>query len=391
MSTPRNNSHVLNVFMNKSYPSIAKAEGVYLYDDQGRRYIDGSGGPILCNLGHGLEEMAQVLHDQARTVAFVHRLDFTSPPLEEAAAKVCRASDQALAKVFFVSGGSEATEIAVKLARKYHLDGGRPSKFKIISRWQSYHGSTMGALSWTGFTSRRTDFTPYLNDCSHIAPAYCYRCWFGKSPDSCDLECAQALENEIMCQGPETVAAFIAEPVSGMSLCGAVPHPEYFARIRRICDKYEVALILDEVMTGVGRTGRMFAFQHFKITPDIVALGKGLGGGYFPIGAAAVTGRVYEAMASNSGMFGAGYSWSGNPLGCAVVSKTFDYLAEHKLIERCARQGDYLARRLEKLKNPSPGGRHPRPGTDARGGVRGRQGHPPAAGPEPGLFGQGGP
>ncbi len=351
MGSPRDNGFVLNVFMNKSYPSIARAEGVYLYDEEGRRYIDASGGPILVNLGHGVKEMAEVLRNQAEKVAFVHRMDFTNPPLEEAAAKICKASGGSLARVFFVSGGSEATEIGIKLARKYHLEEGRPGRFKIISRWQSYHGSTMGALAWTGFTSRRADFAPYLGGGIHIPPAYCYRCWFGASPESCDLECASALENEIMCQGPETVAGFIAEPVSGMSLCGAVPHPDYFPRIREICDRHEVLLILDEVMTGAGRTGRMFAYQHFGIEPDIVALGKGLGGGYFPIGAAAVNSRVYEALVSHSGIFGAGHSWSGNPLGCAVVSKTLDYLEEHGLVARCAGMGDFLARRLEKLKD----------------------------------------
>ena len=350
MNTPRVDGNVLNVFMHKTYPSISRAEGVYLYDEEGRRYIDGSGGPILVNLGHGLKEMARVLGEQAEKVAYVHRMDFTNPPLEEAATKLCQASGGALARVFFVSGGSEATEIGIKLARKFHLEEGRSSKFKIISRWQSYHGSTMGALSWTGFTSRRADFVPYLGGGIHIAPAYCYRCWFGARPESCGLECASALENEILCQGPETVAGFIAEPVSGMSLCGAVPHPDYFRRVREICDRYQVLLILDEVMTGAGRTGKMFAYEHFGIEPDIVALGKGLGGGYFPIGAAAVSPRVYEAMDSHSGIFGAGHSWSGNPLGCAVVAKALDYLKEHDLVARCARMGDYLARRLERLR-----------------------------------------
>ena len=353
-------SHVLNVFMNREYPSIVKAEGIYLYDDQGNKIIDGAGGAILCNLGHGIDEMADVLRDQAKKAAFVYRIDFTNPPLEEAAAKVCESTNFIMDKVFFVSGGSEATEIAVKLARKYHLDNGNPSKYKIISRWLSYHGMTMGSLSWSGMSGRRADYIPMLSDSNHIPPAYCYRCWFNQKPENCALECAQALENEIMCQGPETVAAFMAEPVSGTSLCGATPRVEYFKKIREICDKYDVLLILDEVMTGFGRTGKWFGYEHFDVKPDILALGKGLGGGYFPIGAAVTTAKITDTIAQKSGIFGAGFSWAGNPMACAIASKTIDYLKEHNLVERCNEMGEYLAQKLEELKN------HPTVG-DVRG------------------------
>jgi adenosylmethionine-8-amino-7-oxononanoate aminotransferase len=337
--------------MHRDYASIVKGEGIYLYDDQGKRYIDSASGPILCSLGHGVEEMAEVLGDQARKVAFAYRMDFTTPVLEEAAAKVCQATGGAMDRVFMVSGGSEATEIAVKLARKYHIDNDQPSKYKIISRWLSYHGMTMGALSWSGMTARRADYDPMLHDSSHIAPAYCYRCWFNQEPETCDLECAQALENEIMCQGPATVAAFIAEPVSGMSLCGAAPREDYFTRIKEICDKYEVLLILDEVMTGFGRTGKWFAYEHFETVPDIIALGKSMGGGYFPVGAAAVTARVADTIAKKSGMFGAGFTWAGNPLAAAVVCKAIDLLKEHQLVEHCAEMGEYLAEKLEALRS----------------------------------------
>ena len=349
-------SHVLNVYMNRKHPSIVKAEGIYLYDDGGKRYIDSAGGPVLCNLGHGLDEMADVLRDQAKKVAYAYRFEFTTPILEEAADKVCKASKGVLDKVFFVSGGSEATEIAAKLARKYHIDNGEPSRFKIISRWLSYHGMTAGALSWSGMTARRSQFVPMLLDFSHIAPGYCYRCWFNRTPETCNLECATALENEIMCQGPETIAAFIAEPLSGMSLVAAHPRADYFPKIREICDRFGVLLILDEVMTGFGRTGKYFAFEHFGIKPDIVAMGKGLGGGYFPIGAAAVTAKVADTIAKKSGVFGAGFTWAGNPMGAAVVAKTVDYMEKHNLVERSAKMGDYLREKLETLKShPSVG------------------------------------
>ena len=336
--------------MNRKYPSIVKAEGIYLYDDQGNRIIDGAGGAILCNLGHGIDEMADVLRDQAKKSAFVYRIDFTNPPLEEAAAKVCAATNFVMEKVFFVSGGSEAIEIAAKLARKFHIDNGNPSKYKIISRWLSYHGMTMGALSWSGMTGRRADYIPMLSENIHIPPAYCYRCWFNQKPETCGLECADALENEIMCQSPDTVAAFMAEPVSGTSLCGATPRADYFKKIREICQKYDVLLILDEVMTGFGRTGKWFGYEHFDIKPDIMAIGKGLGGGYFPIGAATVSAKVVDTIAQKSGIFTAGFSWAGNPMGAAIVSKTIDYLKEHQLVERCAEMGEYLAQKLDQLR-----------------------------------------
>jgi adenosylmethionine-8-amino-7-oxononanoate aminotransferase len=344
-------THVLSVFMNREYPCIVKGEGIYLYDDRGKRYIDSAGGPILCNLGHGVKEMADALGEQARKAAFVYRMDFTNQPLEDATRKVSEATGGAMDKVFMVSGGSEANEIAVKIARTFHMENGEPSRFKVISRWLSYHGMTNGALSWSGMTSRRARYVPMLKDDSHIAPAYCYRCWFKQSPETCDLACADALENEILCQGPETVAVFIAEPLSGMSLCAAHPRAEYFQRVREICDKYGVLLILDEVMTGFGRTGKWFAFEHFGIIPDILTLGKGLGGGYFPVGAAAVTARLFDTIANRSGIFGAGFSWAGNPMAAAVVSKAIDILRERDLVARSAKMGEYLAGKMEGLRS----------------------------------------
>ena len=213
--------HILSFVLNKQTPAIVRAEGIYLYDDQGHRIIDASGGAIVCSIGHGVQEIADAVAAQMKKVAFIFRRAFHTPELEEAAAKICETTKGDMDRVFFVSGGSEATETAIKLARKYHIDNGNPSKFRIISRWQSYHGSTLGAASWSGFTSRRADFTPYLKDFVHLPATHCYRCWYGRSPEACDLECAQALENEILCLGPETVSAYIAEPVSGHSLAAA--------------------------------------------------------------------------------------------------------------------------------------------------------------------------
>jgi len=189
---------------------------MYLFDEQGKRYIDASGGPIMSSLGHGLKEMAETIYNQVIKIEYVFRLDFTTPELEAACTGICEASNGDMDRVFLVSGGSEATETAIKLARKYHIDAGKPSKFKIISHWMSYHGMTGGAMSLSGFPFRRKDYTPYVSNNFHIPPAYCYRCWYNKTPETCNLECANALETEILCQGPETVAGFMAEPISGL-------------------------------------------------------------------------------------------------------------------------------------------------------------------------------
>jgi len=342
-------TNVLNADFFREYPVISSGKGIYMYDENGVEYIDGASGPILCSLGHGLTEMGDVLKEQAGKLAFAHRDDCVTPILRESCTKVCEATNGDMEKVFFVCGGSEANEIAIKLVREYHLDRGHSGKYKMISRWQSYHGSSMGVLSISGFTKRRTGFEPYLSEFGHIPPAYCYRCWFGREAGKCNLECAQALENEILCQGPETVAAFIAEPISGMSLCGAEPPVGYFKKIREICDKYDVAMIMDEVMTGVGRTGKNFAYMHSGIVPDLVSMGKAVGGGYFPLGAVACTAKFYNEMYQNKGSFPPGYSWSGNPLGAAVSVKTFEYLAEHNLVDHVAKMGEYLKAKMQAL------------------------------------------
>ena len=342
-------SHILNPSFHRYYPNIEYGRGIYLYDDQGNEYIDGSSGPVLVSLGHGLPEMGDALKAQSDKIAFVYRWDCVSTELESACRHICEGSKGVFSHAFLVSGGSEATEITLKLARQYFLNRGEKGKYKIISRWQSYHGSSMGVLSVSGFLSRKKGYEPYLTETGHIPPAYCYRCWYGKEPGSCNLECARALEFEILCQGADTVAAFIMEPISGMSICGVHPPKEYFQKIREICDEYNVLLIFDEVMTGMGRTGSLFAYQQFGIKPDIIALGKALSGGYFPIGAVAITPWIHKAMERGSGEFPPGYSWAGNPLGAAMVRKTFEILKEKKLVPEVKKKGKYLKKKLQEL------------------------------------------
>ncbi len=348
-------SYVMSLDFHRDYPKVVSGKGIYMYKEDGTEIIDGASGPVLVSLGHGIEEIADAMREQAVKLAYAHRDDVTTGVLEESCRLIAEASDYDLARIFQVCGGSEATEMAIKMARKYHIQRGNQSKYKIIGRWQSYHGISNGALAVSGFASRRKGYEPYLPEMGHIQPAYTYRPWVeAKDEKDYAKKAAEALENEIKAQGPDTVAAFIAEPISGMSLCAAVPPEGYFEEIRRICDKYDVLLICDEVMTGLGRTGKMFAYKHFNIVPDIVTMGKSISGGYFPLAAVGITQKVYDGMAEKNGNFPPGFSWSGNPLGAAVNIAVMKYLKEHKLVENCAAMGDYLKEQVEKRLGSHP-------------------------------------
>lgn len=355
-------NRVLNADFFREYPRVERGKGIYMYTEDGTEIIDGASGPVLVSLGHGIEEIADAMREQAVKLAFAHRDDCVTPILEKSCDTFYEASNGDLVKTFQVAGGSEANEIAIKLARNYHMVRGNTGKYKVISRWQSYHGSSMGVLSLSGFTKRRKGYEPYLFEHGHVAPCYCYRCWFNQNPESCSLQCAKALENEILAQGPETVSAFIAEPISGMSLCAAEPHEEYFKEIRRICDKYDVLMIMDEVMTGFGRTGKYFAYKHFGVVPDMVSTGKAVSGGYFPLAAVSITEKLYKELYDNKGDFSPGYSWSGNPLGAAVQVASYDYLVKHDLVKNCEEMGKYLKERMLELSKKHP----------TMGNVRGR-------------------
>jgi len=362
MTSVPHSDHVLYPQMNIRYPEITKGEGVFLFDSEGKRYIDAAGGPVLCSLGYGLGEMGDVLRHQSSKINFSYRMYSTTSEIIDACSKISGISGDAIEKTMIVCGGTEAVEMAAKVARTYHIDNGNPQKYKVIGRWISYHGMSNSTLSWGGHLGRRKLWQPFLFEHGHIPPAYCYRCWFGKTPDCCGLECACALEREIQVQGPETVSAFIAEPYSGNSLCGA--HPEragYFQKIREICDKYDVLMIMDEVMTGVGRTGDWFAYQGYGVKPDIVTMGKALGGGYFPVGGIGCSKRISDVIESHSAAFAPGFSWAGNPMAGAVISATIAYKIRNSLLDNVNAMGDRLMARLRELAD-----RHPTMG-DVRG------------------------
>jgi len=289
-------THVFQRQISAKMPTAVAGDGVYLIDSQGNRYLDASGGAAVSCLGHNDRDVIEAIKAQVDELAFAHTAFFTSAPAEELADLLIDAAPDGIAMVYFLSGGSEAIEAALKMARQYFLETGEPKRTRFIAREQSYHGNTIGALSVGGNAWRREPFKEMLIESSHIAPCYPYR---HKSPDETDEDygrrTADALEAEILRLGPETVAAFVAETVVGAT-AGVVPPVEgYFERIREICDKYGVLLILDEVMCGMGRTGTLFACEQDGISPDIICVAKGLGAGYQPIGATLVTDKIFAA------------------------------------------------------------------------------------------------
>ena len=317
-----------------------------MWDEDGTRYIDGSAGPICVNIGHGVKEVRDAVARQMAEISYAHSSHFTTGSVLEFAERLAKFAPPSLNRVYVCSGGSEATEATAKLARQYHLERGDPGRYKVIARWQSYHGNTLGALSMSGNIARRRRFVPQLLDFPHIPPAYCYRCPYDKTREACDLECARALDWEVKANGKSEVAAFIAEPFVGATL-GSLPAPEgYFQLIREICDDHEILFIADEVMTGIGRTGKNWGIDHWGVEPDIIAAAKGLSGGYLPLGACIVSDGVAEVF---KGPFAHGHTYGSHPVTCAVGAAVLAYTEKHKLVERSAKLGAHLHKRLQGL------------------------------------------
>ncbi|MDK2919131.1 MAG: hypothetical protein PWQ37_1864 [Candidatus Petromonas sp.] len=348
---PKN--HVFYRNQNWHYPEIEKGEGIYLYDKDGNRYIDGCSGSAVANIGHGNKEVAQFAKEHIERIAFTHLSRWTVDSIEKCAEKVSNWAPGDLNHVYFVSGGSEATETAIKMARQYFVerDGKGCSKWKIISKWNSFHGNTMGALSMTGITGRRKVYDPMLINFPKIPQFYHYRNpWGCETLEESSIKAAEALEEEILRQGPENVAAFITEPVVGSAAPGVHPDKVYFKMVREICDKYDVLLIVDEVMAGFGRTGKKFAVNHYDVIPDIIACAKGMSCGYTPIGAAVASDKVFETiMVKGSGSFVHGHTYAGNPLSCGIAHKVMEIVEREGYVENAANQGEYLMDKLQSL------------------------------------------
>ena len=341
-------SHIFPRNTAARFPYATRADGVYIYDSDGNAYLDGSGGAAVSCLGHGDRDVIGAIQNQVEQMAFAHTGFFTSEPAEELADLIVQNAPKGIDKVYLVSGGSEATEAAIKLARQYFIEIGQPSRSRVIARRQSYHGNTLGALAAGGNEWRRAQFAPLLFGVSHIAPCYEYLLReTGEGITDYGARAAQELEDEILRLGPETVMAFIAEPVVGATL-GAVPAVDgYFARIRQICDRYGVLLILDEVMCGVGRTGHMFACEADGIAPDIICIAKGLGAGYQPIGAMLCSDAIYRAIESGSGFFQHGHTYLGHPVAAAAGAAVMRKITAHGLVDRSAEMGARLRSALE--------------------------------------------
>ncbi len=343
-------SHVFYRSPSKTYPEAVRAEGVWIWGADGKRYLDGSGGACVVTIGHGVSEVRQAAFAQFGAISFAHGSQFTTAACEELARRVAALSpDPELDRVYFVSGGSEAVETAVKLARQYWREVGRPDRYKVISRWTSYHGNTAGALALGGHTGRRSPYLPLIQHTPHIEPCYCYRCPWRLTPDACGLPCADALDRLIRYEGPESVAAFIAEPVVGATAGALVPPDGYWQRIREICDRYEILLIADEVMTGAGRTGRDLALEHWGVNADLVVLAKGLSSGYAPIGAVLARRSIHDAIRDGSGSFTHGHTYGQQPVSMAVGAAVLRYAEENALAARSAELGKVLLDQLRRL------------------------------------------
>ncbi len=343
-------------------PRIVAGDGVYLIDSAGKRYLDASGGPSVSCLGHNHPGVIAAIQEQVAKFSYAYSLFFTTPAIEELADILVAQAPEGISKAFFVGSGSEAIEAALKLARQFFLEQGQPSRRLFIARERSYHGNTLGALALGGDATRRAPYEPLLMPVSHIAPCYEYRGRGpGESRDAYGRRVADELDSAINRLGAENVAAFFFEPVVGGSL-GCVPAVEGYARrLREICDRHGVLLVADEVMCGMGRTGYMFASREDGIAPDIITIGKGLGGGFMPIGGMLVSERIFQAIAGGSGNLRHGQTYAGHALSCTAALAVQRAIRDQRLLERVRRMGGALRERLE-----DAFGQHPHVG-DIRG------------------------
>ena len=342
-------NHVLYGSLDGHYVTMTRGDGVYVYDGDGNRYLDAVGGVCVVNIGHGVQEIIDAINEQAAVLTYTYGGTVDNEPRQRLARKLQEWAPPGMGhtRSLFCSGGAEANEGALKLAYQYHRERGNPTKRKVIGRWQSYHGNTVATLSVSGRTAWRSSNSPLLIDLPHIPPPYCYRCPWDLTYPGCGLTCATELQRVIRQEGAENIAAFIAEPIIGTSMSAVVPPDEYYGIIRDICDENDILLISDEVMSGVGRTGKNWAIEHWEVAPDIITSSKGLAGGYSPLGALILGEKVWTAIADGSGRVSHSSTYGGNPLSCAVGLAVLGYIEEHGLVARAGDMGDRLIAALE--------------------------------------------
>jgi hypothetical protein len=335
--------------LDRDLPQASRAEGVWIHDAAGKKYLDASGGPICVNVGHGRKEIAAAMAEQAGRAAYIHGSMFTVDAVERLAEGLARHAPPGIEKFYFCSSGCEAVETAIKLARQIHLANGQSRRYRVVSRWLSYHGATLATLAVGGKTSMRRHFTPMLPPSIHIPAPYFLRCHYRQTYPSCGLRCALALDDAIRLEDPETIAAFIAEPICGSTVGAVVPPAEYYRLISEICKAHGVLFILDEVMTGMGRTGKWFAAEHYQSEPDIIVMGKGLSGGYIPLSAVGCRRDQVDLIREQSGNFIHGHTFSHHAVAAAAGVKVLEILETEGLIERAAERGRYLTKELRAL------------------------------------------
>ena len=344
------NSHFLHYNLRSVAPMVERGEGIYLYDSSGKRYIDGTSGPVVCNIGHGVKEIGETYAAQAEKVAYVFRSHFTSEPSEKLATMIADMAPNGLDGVFFVSSGSEGTEMAAKIAHQYYLEQDKVRKELIVSRWLSYHGITMGALSMSGHVQRRKNYANSLLPYPKIPIPNCYRCPENSHHPDCNLACAHRLKETIQMVGEEYISAFIAEPVVGAAAGAVVPPPEYYKIIRDICDEFDILFIVDEVMTGFGRTGLNFGIEHWDVTPDMIVFAKGASAGYYPLAGVIISEKIFDVLKNGKkGIFAPGHTYSGTPMAGAVGCSVIEYMQKHRLIENVQNLSGYLEDQLKTL------------------------------------------
>ncbi|MFD1710957.1 aspartate aminotransferase family protein [Ottowia sp. GY511] len=355
-------THVFHRSLLSTPPVAVKGEGVWLEDASGKRYIDASGGAAVSCLGHGHPDVLEAMHRQLDALAYAHTSFFTTEVAEQLADQLVRTAPAGMSHAYFVSGGSEAVEAALKMARQYYLEIGQPERSHFIARRQSYHGNTLGALAVGGNAWRRKQFAPLLVDVTHVSPCYPYRDMHpGETPEAYGQRLAQELDETIQRVGPNKVLAFVAETVGGATAGVLVPVPGYFKAVREVCDKHGVLLILDEVMCGMGRTGTLHACEQDGVAPDLMTIAKGLGGGYQPIGAVLAQQKIVEAMSKGSGFFQHGHTYLGHAVACAAALTVQQVIERDGLLSKVQRD----AARIEALLQDRFGN-HPHVG-DIRG------------------------
>lgn len=339
---------ILHRIIGPSLPRAVAGAGIYITDSEGRSYLDGSGGAAVSCLGHNHPEVLDAMKEQMGRISYAHTSFFTTDVAEQLAEQLVELAPAGLDYVYLVSGGSEAIEAALKMARQYFVEIGEPQRRHIIARRQSYHGNTIGALATGGNAWRRAQFKPILPETHHVSPCYAYRDMLdGETPEGYAERLATELEATIVELGPDQVMAFVAEPVVGATLGAVGAEADYFKRVREVCNRYGVLLIFDEVMCGMGRTGTIFALEQEGVVPDLVTIAKGLGGGFQPIGAVMLSEKIYRSFAEGSGLFQHGHTYIGHPIAAAAANKVVEIIKRPEVLENVRSMGDRLQAGLD--------------------------------------------